>query len=117
MNNHVTGASVGHVEANATRQPLSVGAAESRYVTAATETAVTPDAILALYKWGIGSCFRCGDAGVFVTPIDAILTVRGERYDLSACGGCVLAMEGERRRHAERRGLRYEPGRLGRDPS
>lgn len=73
---------------------------------------MTPDAILALYEWAIGTCFRCGSAGLFVTRLDSILTPRGERYDLSACGGCVLDMEEERRRHAERRGAPYQPGTL-----
>lgn len=75
---------------------------------------MTPDAILALYEWKIGTCFRCGEVDVFVTHIDEIVTPRGESYELSACGECVLAMEEERRRHAERRGLHYEAGSLGR---
>lgn len=78
---------------------------------------MTPDAILALYEWKIGTCFRCSRAGAFVTRIDEIATPRGECYELSACGGCVLAMEDERRRHAERKGLPYEAGRLGRRPA
>ncbi|MFE0647519.1 hypothetical protein ACFVZH_02865 [Streptomyces sp. NPDC059534] len=78
---------------------------------------MTPDAILALYEWVIGACFRCGDANLFVTPIDAVVTPRGERYPLAACGGCVLDMEEERRRFAERKGEKYHPGRLGRPPA
>jgi len=75
---------------------------------------MTPDAILALYDWQIGACFRCGQADLFVTRVDEIVTPRGEKYELSACGSCVLAMEEERRRFAERRGRAYDPGGLGR---
>lgn len=74
---------------------------------------MTPDAILALYEWKVGACFRCGQAELFVTGVDEINTPRGERYDLSACGACVLDLEEERRRYAERRGRTYEPGGLG----
>lgn len=74
---------------------------------------MTPDAILARYRWVAGTCFRCGGVDVFVTLIDEIVTPRGERYPLSACGGCVLHLEDERRRYADRKGLTYEPGTLG----
>jgi hypothetical protein len=77
------------------------------------ETGMTPDAILALYPWALGACFKCGEVGVFVTHLDAITTPRGERYELSACGCCVLMMENERRRYAGRRGWDYRPGSLG----
>ncbi|MFG2328222.1 hypothetical protein ACGFMM_01215 [Streptomyces sp. NPDC048604] len=75
---------------------------------------MTPDAILALYDWEIGACFRCSAADAFVTRIDEIVTPRGERYELSACGICVLGMEEERRHHAERKGFPYVAGELGR---
>ena len=75
---------------------------------------MTPDAILALYEWAIGTCFRCGEVDVFVTRIDEIVTPRGERYELSACGACVLNLEEERRRYAERKGIAYQAGGLGR---
>ena len=74
---------------------------------------MTPDAILAHYTWVIGTCFRCGGADVFVTRMSEIVTPRGERYELSACGSCVLKLEEERRRYAERKGKSYEPGGLG----
>ena len=73
---------------------------------------MTPDAILALYEWTIGGCFRCGQVDLFVTHVDEIVTPSGDRYELSSCGSCVLAMEEERRRYAERRGRAYEPGGL-----
>lgn len=77
------------------------------------ETGMTPDAVLALYPWALGTCFKCGETDLFVTHLDAIATPHGERYDLSACGCCVLKMENERRRYAARRGLEYQPGSLG----
>jgi hypothetical protein len=48
-----------------------------------------------------------------VTHVDDITTPRGERYELAACGCCVLRMENERRGYAARRGLDYRPGSLG----
>lgn len=69
--------------------------------------------ILALYDWAPGDCFRCAAAGVDATFIDAICTRGGERYEARACRNCVLAIEGEQRADAERRGERYVPGRLG----
>lgn len=75
---------------------------------------MTPDAILALYDWEVGACFRCGQTDLFVTRLDEIVTPRGEQYGLSTCGACVLDMEEERRRFAERRGRTYKPGGLGR---
>jgi hypothetical protein len=77
------------------------------------ETGMTPDAILALYSWVIGTCFRCAETDLFVTPVGSISTPRGERYNLAACGCCILTLENERRRFAEKRGLRYRPGSLG----
>jgi hypothetical protein len=74
---------------------------------------MTPDAILGLYEWRIGSCFRCSEKDVYVTHVDDITTPRGERHELAACGCCVLRMENERRGYAARRGLDYRPGSLG----
>ncbi|SDN17388.1 hypothetical protein [Streptomyces wuyuanensis] len=74
---------------------------------------MTPDVILALYRWKPGSCFRCADRDVFVTRIDDITTPSGDVYEIAACGSCVLVMENERRRYAIRRGLEYRPGSLG----
>lgn len=73
---------------------------------------MTPDAILALYTWTTGPCFRCGENDVFVTHIDDIATPSGDVYRLSACGSCVIILETERWRHAVRRGEAYEPGLL-----
>lgn len=73
---------------------------------------MTPDVILACYPWVIGSCFRCGAIELFVTPMDEIVTPRGERYGLAACGSCILRLEEERRRYAKRTGAAYQPGGL-----
>lgn len=74
---------------------------------------MTPDAILALYEWKTGTCFRCADDDVYVTPIEDIDTPAGLVYEIAACGECILALENERRRYAVRRGLEYQPGSLG----
>lgn len=74
---------------------------------------MTPEAILALYEWAPGSCFRCARAGALVTRIGEILTPSGDEYVLAACRICILTMERERQVYAERRDLPYEPGSLG----
>lgn len=74
---------------------------------------MTPDAILALYEWQIGSCFRCASSDVHTTHLDQIATPAGQTYELRACGVCVLTMERERFFYAKRRGLEYRPGSLG----
>lgn len=74
---------------------------------------MTPDVILALYRWEVGSCFRCGTVGVYTTHLDEIATPAGATYALRACGCCVLELEEERRRSAERRRMEYRPGLLG----
>jgi hypothetical protein len=74
---------------------------------------MTPDAILALYEWEIGACFRCAWEGVYTTRLDQIVTPLGDTYEIRACGECVLALERERHCYAERKGLEYRPGTLG----
>lgn len=73
---------------------------------------MTPNEILTLYKWTLGDCFRCAMTDLYVARIDSITTPAGDEYTLQACGSCVLIMEEERRRYAERRGDRYVPGGL-----
>lgn len=73
---------------------------------------MTPDAILALYEWEMGSCFRCAHEGVHTTPLDTIVTPSGDTYELRACGVCVLTLERERYFYAKRRQLEYHPGSL-----
>ncbi|WP_381801275.1 hypothetical protein [Streptomyces niveus] len=74
---------------------------------------MTPDAILALYRWVLADCFRCGRTRVHAVRLDAIGTPSGRIYELHACGHCVLELEEERQIHAERRGDVYQPGALG----
>lgn len=74
---------------------------------------MTPEAILALYEWATGACFRCARAGVPVTRVDGIRTPSGDVYELAACQACILSMEREREAFAERRGLTYNPGSIG----
>ena len=108
MNRRVRTASAGQGETR-----VNTPATTRRLPPTTAETAMTPDVILALYDWWIGSCFRCGEAEVFVTHLDDITTPRGERSELAACGCCVLTLENERRRYALRRRQEYRPGRLG----
>lgn len=74
---------------------------------------MTPDALLSLYEWQAGVCFRCAQEEVYVTRIDRIVTPSGDTYELAACGACVLDLELERQRYAERTGRGYRPGSLG----
>jgi hypothetical protein len=71
------------------------------------------DEILGLYPWSSGACFRCARGKVDTTHLAEICTPAGAHYDVRACRACVLELEDERRRYAERRGLTYRPGRLG----
>jgi hypothetical protein len=71
------------------------------------------DAILALYEWAPGNCFRCARTGLDTTSVKRIDTPAGVRYDVRACRDCVLAIEGERKRQAEEAGQEYVPGRAG----
>jgi hypothetical protein len=68
--------------------------------------------ILALYEWAPGTCFRCARAGLDTIHIKEIPTPVGVLYEVRACRGCVLALEGERRVHAEQAGEDYQPGGL-----
>jgi hypothetical protein len=116
MSNHVTAASIGQggIGAAPRLRPLGTVVAGGHQAAASVETVMTPDEILACYPWSIGVCFRCGNRDLFVTPMDEVVTPRGDRYELAACGSCILQLEEERRRFAERRGFPYQPGTLGR---
>lgn len=72
-----------------------------------------PDAILDLYVWTVGNCFRCAEEGVSVTRLGAVSTPAGPRYELYACQRCVCAMELQRARRADRLRIPYLPGHLG----
>lgn len=73
------------------------------------------EAILALYSWATDNCFRCGRTEVDTTLIASIRTQSGEQQPVRACRACVLDLETERRRDAERHGREYIPGHVGRD--
>lgn len=68
--------------------------------------------ILALYEWAPGTCFRCARSRVDTIHIREIPTPAGVLYEVRACRGCVLALEGERRAHAEQVGDVYQAGGL-----
>ncbi|MFJ2676425.1 hypothetical protein [Streptomyces sp. NPDC087525] len=74
---------------------------------------MTPDTVLALYRWESGRCFRCALTDVYTARLDEIETPGGDIYELRACGACILDLEEERRRYAQNRGLAYEPGTIG----
>lgn len=69
--------------------------------------------IAGLYQWVLGACFKCAREEVETTRLGQIDTPSGACYDIRACRSCLLDLERERRRHAERVGERYRPGRLG----
>jgi hypothetical protein len=71
------------------------------------------DEILGLYQWQTGTCFRCARAEVDTMRLQEITTRAGVCYDVRACRGCILVLEAERRRIAERQGRKYTPGQLG----
>ncbi|MFV8127564.1 hypothetical protein [Streptomyces syringium] len=77
------------------------------------EKAIDRHEIIALYTWAVGSCFRCARRDVDTTLLDVIDTPIGDRYEIRGCQLCVLVLEEERRRYAERRGEGYAPGHLG----
>lgn len=80
----------------------------------ALEGAMTrADCVLAAYGWAIGDCFKCAKDGALTTQIGKITAPNGDRYVVRACEACVVAMEEERRRWAERRGHGYQPGSIG----
>jgi hypothetical protein len=69
--------------------------------------------ILALYDWTAGGdCFRCARKGVDTTEVDEITPRSGERVTLLACQRCVVILERQRARSAQRDGEPYTPGRL-----
>lgn len=67
------------------------------------------EAILNCYSWSCGDCFRCAQAAVPTAVVDELTVRSGERHALRACRGCVLLMELERAREAERQ-LRRQSG-------
>lgn len=69
--------------------------------------------ILALYEWATGDCFRCAQAGVGTTYLGELNPPGGGHYEIRICQECVLELEEERQRYAERKGYEYEPGKLG----
>jgi hypothetical protein len=71
--------------------------------------------ILALYEWAAGTCFRHPCKGEVATAhVETIHPAGGGLQDVRACADCVVAMEQTREQVAARRGVTYEPGRLGR---
>jgi hypothetical protein len=68
--------------------------------------------ILALYDWTAGDCFRCARRNVDTTEVDEITPRSGKPTPLRACQSCVLILERELARSAERSGEAYTPGRL-----
>lgn len=75
---------------------------------------MTDEQILALYDWMVGDCFRCARTSLDVADIAEIETPAGKQYAVAACRSCILALEDERRRRAERLGAPYRPGCIGR---
>lgn len=72
------------------------------------------EAIQKLYEWEAGCCFRCARAGVDSTLLVRLPMQSGEEVEVRACRGCLLVLEGMRRRADECAGRDYRPGSLGR---
>ncbi len=70
--------------------------------------------ILSLYAWATANCFRCAKTDTPTTLLAEITPPAGNRYEVRVCERCVLELEDERRRYAERTRREYKPGRLGR---
>lgn len=61
------------------------------------------EAVLGSYSWVWGSCFRCADERILTAFVDELPTPTGELHVLRACRRCILLIEQERAREAERR--------------
>lgn len=68
------------------------------------------DAILGLYEWGTGTCFRCARTGVDTAAVKRIRPQAGAACEVRACRACTLDLEAERRRDAVQHGRIYVPG-------
>lgn len=75
--------------------------------------AMDDDAILSLYEWATGACFRCARTDLDTTRLKELRPPAGVRYDVRACRACILGLEVEREHHAKRTGSEYVPGQLG----
>ncbi|MFI8872532.1 hypothetical protein [Streptomyces sp. NPDC055243] len=72
------------------------------------------EAILALYDWALGACFRHPVAGeVETTTVKKVHPRHGGEEEVRACRTCVLAIEDDRRVAALKAGLPYAPGHAG----
>lgn len=69
--------------------------------------------VLSYYEWQPGDCFKCAGREVPTTPAGRITPQSGTAHTVRACQKCILEMEAQRQRAAERRGERYEPGQIG----
>ncbi|NXY93477.1 hypothetical protein HYE82_03450 [Streptomyces sp. BR123] len=97
-------------------------ASDRQFAGAGLEWAIGPEredmerrAVLGLYMWTPGTCFRCSERSIPVTKLASILTRAGAVYQIAACSDCVLDLEAERERRSRRLGRVYEAGQLGRD--
>jgi len=71
------------------------------------------DDVLSYYDWQPGNCFKCARQKVPTTPVSRVTAQCGKRYTVRACQQCLLEMEAQRKRAAERKGEEYMPGRVG----
>lgn len=72
------------------------------------------EALLALYNWAPGVCFRHPAKGAVDTTLVKTIQPRLDgAKEIRACRSCVLAMERIRREAALRAGREYQPGHAG----
>ncbi|MDT0424388.1 hypothetical protein [Streptomyces evansiae] len=73
-----------------------------------------PHTILATYAWRRHDrCLRCGEEARTVADLPPVPGPEGD-VPLATCGSCFLAEEEARQAHAEARGRRFHPGKIGR---
>lgn len=65
--------------------------------------------VIAAYEWSPGDCYRCARHDENTAALGR-LPHGGEKVEVRACVGCVIALERERQAAAERYGWPYEPG-------
>lgn len=69
--------------------------------------------ILKLYSWDDGVCFRHpGKGEVLTTHLWTVRPPAGGIQDIRGCQECVVSLERQRERAAERDGREYSPGEL-----
>jgi hypothetical protein len=73
------------------------------------DEATSEDVVLAAYTWTAGTCFKCGRHDTPTAAVGALPRAAGH-VTIQACQACVLRLERDRERAAQRYGWLYSPG-------